>query len=55
MILRRISQGESIEEIVKVAKVSPMALGKVIATLQLDGYISADGRLTEKGLREAGA
>lgn len=49
-ILRALPRVGSIEKLDKVTKVPPATLGREIATLQLGGYIGADGRLTEKGL-----
>ncbi|MGP8056026.1 MAG: hypothetical protein ACLP9K_00250 [Nitrososphaerales archaeon] len=50
LILRSIPNAGSVEDIARVAKVSPATLGKEIALLQLKGYVATDGRLTEKGV-----
>ena len=49
-ILRALPHVKSIENLGKVTKVSPAALGTEIAKLQLGGYIGDDGRITGKGL-----
>ena len=53
LILRSIPNAGSVEDIARVAKLSPATLGKEIALLQLKGYVAADGRLTEKGVEAA--
>jgi len=50
LILRSIPRANGIEDLARVAKVPAVALGKEVATLQVRGYISGDGTLTEKGL-----
>jgi DNA-binding MarR family transcriptional regulator len=52
LVLRTISQAKRIEGLAKSMKVPPATLGRTVARLQLEGYISDTGGLTEKG-REA--
>ena len=52
VILRNILTGKGLEEISKLSDVTPVALGREIAMLQLKGYIGEDGGITQKG-REA--
>jgi DNA-binding MarR family transcriptional regulator len=50
LILRSISHAADVEELAKMVRVRPANLGMAIAKLQLDGYISDDGTLTQKGM-----
>ena len=52
VILRNILTGKGLEEISKLSDVTPVALGREIAMLQMKGYIGEDGGITQKG-REA--
>ena len=52
VILRNIMTGKGLEEISKLSDVTPVALGREIAMLQMKGYIGEDGGITQKG-REA--
>jgi len=54
LILRSIPGASRIEDLAKVAKVPAVTLGKEVATLQVRGYISDKGALTEKGLKAIG-
>jgi len=49
LILRSIPHAANVEELSKLVKVRPANLGMEIAKLQLRGYISDDGVLTQKG------
>ena len=49
-ILRALSKTRDIKDLAHEAKVSPAALGREIARLQLSGLIGEDGRITRKGL-----
>ena len=49
-ILRGLSRGKAVFEVARLANVAPAKVGNEIATLQLRGYLSSDGRLTDKGL-----
>ncbi len=49
-ILHHLSDKRSLQEISEVTKVEPAVVGKEVARLQIDGYVSAEGSLTEKGL-----
>jgi hypothetical protein len=51
VILRYLNSGRGVEEVSELTKTKPEVLGKEIARLQLDGYISPEGTLTEKGLK----
>ncbi len=50
LILRSIPLATNVEELSKLVKVRPANLGMEIAKLQLRGYISDDGVLTQKGM-----
>jgi len=50
-ILNAIRRTKSIDELAKIVKVPPVALGREIARLQIDGYLGPDGKITEKGLQ----
>jgi DNA-binding MarR family transcriptional regulator len=52
LILRTIPHAKRIEGLAKLVKVPPATLGRTVARLQLEGYISDSGGLTKKG-REA--
>jgi len=57
LILRSMPGASRIEDLAKVAKVAKVpavTLGKEVATLQVRGYISDKGALTEKGLKAIG-
>ncbi len=54
LILRSIPGAKGIEDLARVTKVPAVTLGREIATLQVRGYISDDGTLTEKGLKAIG-
>ena len=54
LILRSMARGAGIEGLAKAAKVPAVTLGKELAVLQLRGYVSDDGSLTEKGLEAIG-
>jgi len=49
-ILRGLSRGKAVSEVARLASVAPAKVGNEIATLQLKGYLSSDGRVTDKGL-----
>ncbi len=49
LVLRAIPHSKNIEDLSKLAKVSPAALGQTVAKLQMEGYIAYNGGLTEKG------
>jgi DNA-binding MarR family transcriptional regulator len=49
LILRSIPRAADVEELSTLVKVRPASLGMEIAKLQLRGYISDDGALTQKG------
>lgn len=53
LILRSIPHAAKVEELSKLVKVRPANLGMEIAQLQLKGYISANGDLTQKGMEAA--
>ncbi|MGD0146235.1 MAG: hypothetical protein ABSB53_05215 [Nitrososphaerales archaeon] len=48
-ILRSLLQGKAVPEVARLANVAPAKVGKEIAVLQLKGYLSSDGRVTDKG------
>ncbi|MDA4121130.1 MAG: hypothetical protein OK404_01835 [Thaumarchaeota archaeon] len=48
-VLRSIAKAKGLERLAGLTKLSPAALGKEIAMLQVKGYIGDDGALTEKG------
>jgi hypothetical protein len=50
LILRSIPHAADVEELSKLVKVRPANLGMEIAKLQLRGYISDDGVITQKGM-----
>ncbi len=50
LILRSIPHAANVGELSKSVKVRPANLGMEIAKLQLRGYISNDGVLTQKGM-----
>jgi hypothetical protein len=54
LILRSIPLAANVEELSKLVKVRPANLGMEIAKLQLRGFISDEGVLTQKG-KEAAA
>lgn len=49
-VLDHLSKKKTPEEIAKLTKVEPQVVGERIARLQLEGYITAEGYLTDKGL-----
>jgi DNA-binding MarR family transcriptional regulator len=49
-ILRSLSQRKTVSEVARLAKMAPAKVGNEIAVLQLKGYLSSDGRLTDRGL-----
>lgn len=49
-ILRSLSRGKAVPEVARLAHVDPAKVGNGIAVLQLKGYLSSDGRVTDKGL-----
>ncbi len=49
LVLSSLRTSKDIGDLAKQTKLKPASLGKAIATLQLQGYIGDDGRLTEKG------
>ncbi len=55
LILRSIPKAANVEELSKLVKVRPANLGMEIAKLQLRGYISDDGVLTQKGMEVVAA
>lgn len=54
LILRSIRLATDVEELSKLVKVRPANLGMEIAKLQLKGYISDNGVLTQKGTEAVG-
>ena len=54
LVLRSLRISDSIEALAKVAKLPSSTLGKEIARLQLGGYISDEGAVTEKAVRALG-
>lgn len=48
-ILRSLSRGKVVPEVARLANVLPTKVGNEIAILQLKGYLSSDGRVTDKG------
>jgi hypothetical protein len=51
LILRSIQHTRNIENLAKVARVSPATLGREIARLQIGGYIGEDGTITARGVK----
>jgi hypothetical protein len=51
LVLRSIPKTKSLERMSELTKLSPAALGREIALLQVKGYIADDGTLTEKGMK----
>ena len=49
LVLRMIPEAKDIENLAKLTKAAPQILGRTIAKLQIEGYIGANGQLTEKG------
>jgi len=50
-VLKCLQEKKSLEKIAHLTKVAPQVLGKEIARLQVDGYVTPEGRLTEKGFK----
>lgn len=48
-VLRSVRAGMGVEDMARGAGVSPAALGKAIATLQLKGMLNDDGTVSERG------
>ncbi len=53
-ILRLIPHAKGITELAKEVGTPPAALGKEIAKLQISGYLTEEGELTEKALKLLG-
>jgi hypothetical protein len=51
VILRQLSKVSSIENLAKMVKVPPAVLGEELAKLQIGGFITNDGTLTERGTK----
>jgi hypothetical protein len=51
LVLRSMAKAMDLEKLAGLTKLSPAALGKEIAVLQVNGYIAVDGTLTEKGMK----
>ena len=49
-ILRSLSRGVVVSEVARLANMVPAKVGNEIAMLQLKGYLSSDGMVTDKGL-----
>jgi Mn-dependent DtxR family transcriptional regulator len=50
-ILKLLHDDKSLEEISRLLKVEPLTLGQTIARLQVEGYLTPEGSLSEKGLQ----
>ncbi len=50
-ILRAVAHAKSIEGLARTTRISPVALGRELAKLQIDGYLDERGEITDKGLR----
>ena len=53
-VLLHLKDKKSPEEIAELTRLRPHIIGEKIARLQVAGFISAEGRLTEKGLEALG-
>lgn len=53
-ILRALRRKQKLEDLAGHSGVPAPALGKAIATLQINGYLGDDGQVTPKGLRAIG-
>jgi predicted transcriptional regulator len=50
-ILKALVDGKSVEQVSGITKLKPESVGRAVAKLQLEGMISDDGTVTEKGAR----
>jgi DNA-binding MarR family transcriptional regulator len=50
-VLGLVSVNGGIQRLSKEAGIAPATIGMEIARLQLEGYISEEGKLTEKGVK----
>ena len=49
VVLRGLARGHSLGEITRSAGATPGGVGKAIASLQMNGFVGDDGKLTPKG------
>jgi len=53
-ILLHLKEKKTPEKIAELTKLKPYVIGEKIARLQAGGFVSLEGRLTEKGLEALG-